>query len=51
MTSPEHQRRLAGIQPRVDVGERVGDGLAGRALEQRGELDQLEVADDRVRDV
>ena len=41
-------------QPRVDLGQRVGDRLrAARAgaLEQRGELDQLEVAHDGVGDV
>jgi hypothetical protein len=44
---------VAALQERrVDDRERVGDRLAlARALEQGGELDELEVAHDRVRDV
>ena len=38
-------------QPRVDVRQRLGDRLARGALEQRGDLQQLEVADGRVGDV
>ncbi len=40
-------------QPRVDLGQRVGDLLAAGpgALQQRAELEQLHVADDGVRDV
>ena len=36
---------------RVDVAQRLGDALSLRAGDQRRELEQLEVADDRVRDV
>ena len=44
-------RRLE--QPRVDLRQRLVHGqlARARALEQRGELEQLQVADDRVRDV
>ena len=45
------QRRGGGEQPRVDVGERVVEALPVRALQQRGELQQLEVAHDAVGDV
>ena len=37
--------------PRVDVAQRLGDALALRPGDQRRELQQLEIADDRVRDV
>ena len=44
------RRRLE--QQLVHLGQRLGHRLALlRALDQRGELEQLEVADDRVRDV
>ena len=43
---------VAALQERgVDARQRVGHRLAGRALDERGELDQLEVAHDAVGDV
>ena len=45
------QRRGGGEQPRVDVGERLGEALPVGALQERGELEQLEVAHDTVGDV
>ena len=45
------QRRRRGQQPRVEVGQRLLDALARRALEQRRELQQLQVAHDPVGDV
>ena len=44
-------RRDRRRQALVDRRERLGDRLARRALEQRRELDELEVAHDGVRDV
>ena len=41
----------AGEEALVDARQRVGDRLPGRPLDQRRELDELEVARDRVRDV
>jgi hypothetical protein len=38
-------------QAGVRVGERLLDRLAGRAFKERGELHELEVADDSMRDV
>ena len=43
------RRSPPATQPRVDLRQRVGDRLSRRALDQRRELDQLEVAHDRVR--
>ena len=45
------QRRGGGEQARVDVGERVGEALPVGALQQGGDLQQLEVAHDPVGDV
>ncbi len=45
------QRRGGGEHARVDVRERVLEALPVRTLEQRGELQQLQVAHDSVRDV
>ena len=45
------QRRERGAEALVDRPERVGDGLPVGPLDQRRELDELEVARDRVRDV
>ena len=45
-----HWRRR-GEQSRVDVRERLLELLSDRALQERRELDQLEVANDAVRDV
>jgi hypothetical protein len=45
------QRRQLAAQALVDRPQRVGHRLALRALDERRELDELEVARDRVRDV
>ncbi len=45
------QGRGGGEQARVDVRQGLAEALALRALHQRRELEQLEVADDPVGDV